>query len=137
MENQAGGIKALFGSRLKTYRKKANLSQEELAEKTGVTVKHLSSLERGKCFVSARLLEQLAEVLRIPPAAFFCKDNEQVVNRAFLLLMQQEMMNKLSESSKTIAEDMMQTAAYSPGAPAKSPSSMCLGSPSSPSSRMR
>ena len=40
--------KQLIGLRIKELRRTKNLSQEELAEKTGISSKYLSSIERGK-----------------------------------------------------------------------------------------
>jgi transcriptional regulator with XRE-family HTH domain len=64
-------VKTVFGSNLKQYRKEKKLSQEQLSEKAGVSVKHLSEIERGIVFASAGLLEKLAESLDIPVFAFF------------------------------------------------------------------
>jgi transcriptional regulator with XRE-family HTH domain len=47
------------------------LSQEELAEKVGISPKHLSAIERGLTFVSADLLEKLSSVLQVPVSTLF------------------------------------------------------------------
>ena len=69
-------VKSVFGQNLKIYRKAKRLSQEELSEKVDISVKHLSSIERGLNFVSADLLEKLAISLEIPVSRFFitCQD---------------------------------------------------------------
>lgn len=41
-------IKRLVGIRIKELRKSKGMSQEELAEKMGISPKYLSSIERGK-----------------------------------------------------------------------------------------
>ncbi len=64
-------VKITFGNNLHLYRKQQNLSQEQLAEKLGISVKHLSTMETGKCFVSAELLERICQSLNISPAALF------------------------------------------------------------------
>jgi transcriptional regulator with XRE-family HTH domain len=69
-------IKTSFGEKLKFYRTKRRLSQEVLSEKIGVTVKHLSAVERGVNFVSADLLEKLSNFFEIPIASFFTTDGE-------------------------------------------------------------
>jgi len=68
-------LKAVFGANLKLYRKEKKLSQEQLSEKTGITVKHLSEIERGIVFASAGLIEKLAESLGIPVFALFLTEN--------------------------------------------------------------
>ncbi|MDR2808578.1 MAG: helix-turn-helix domain-containing protein [Spirochaetaceae bacterium] len=73
-------IKSSFGENLKFYRKEKHLSQEELSERVGISVKHLSSIERGLTFVSAELLEKLTVSLDIPVFCLFVKQNEIVYN---------------------------------------------------------
>jgi transcriptional regulator with XRE-family HTH domain len=71
-------IKKFFGANLKFYRKKRRLSQEELSEKLGISVVHLSKIERGLTFVSAELLDKLSLSLEISVAHLFCKTNEKI-----------------------------------------------------------
>ena len=65
------GIKAVFGANIKHYRKKQRLSQEQLAEKLGITPKHLSTIETGATFVSAELLERFTRQLLVSASALF------------------------------------------------------------------
>lgn len=48
-----------IGSRISTLRKKNNLTQEQLAERLDISIKHCSSVERG---LSCLSLEKLVEV---------------------------------------------------------------------------
>lgn len=79
-------IKQLFGKNLHEYRKIKKMSQEQLAEKLGISVKHLSTLETGKCFVSAELLEKIVAVLNISPAALFYSDTDSSIDNSELSL---------------------------------------------------
>jgi transcriptional regulator with XRE-family HTH domain len=101
-------VKALFGAKLKHYRKQADLSQEQLAEKVDVSVKHLSAVERGLTFVSADLLCQLASTLRVPLAAFFCTDTEKVINNNFLTIVNQIVEKNFLSTLKMIQNDIQQ-----------------------------
>jgi len=69
-------IKSIFGKNLKFYRKAKRLSQEQLSEKVDISVKHLSSIERGVTFVSADLLSKLASTVEIPVYWFFINDKD-------------------------------------------------------------
>jgi transcriptional regulator with XRE-family HTH domain len=69
-------IKAIFGANIKYYRKKQRFSQEKLAEKLGITPKHLSTIETGTTFVSASLLEKFAGQLHVSASALFYSDDE-------------------------------------------------------------
>jgi len=77
-------IKAVFGENLKLYRKAKKLSQEQLSEKVGISVKHLSAIERGLNFVSADLLEKLAVSVEIPVFYFFVNEKEVFYNDVML-----------------------------------------------------
>jgi len=72
-------IKSVFGENLKFYRKAKKLSQDQLSEKVDISVKHLSSIERGLTFVSADLLEKLAISVEVPVFYFFVNVNENEV----------------------------------------------------------
>ena len=77
-------IKTVFGENLKFYRKEKHLSQEQLSEKVDISVKHLSSIERGLNFVSADLLEKLAFSIDIPVFYFFVNKREFFYNDVML-----------------------------------------------------
>jgi transcriptional regulator with XRE-family HTH domain len=70
------GIKAVLGANIKHYRKKQHFSQEQLAEKLGITTKHLSTIETGATFVSAELLEKLTRQLLVSASALFYSVDE-------------------------------------------------------------
>jgi transcriptional regulator with XRE-family HTH domain len=77
-------IKTIFGENLKFYRKAKELSQEQLSEKVEISVKHLSSIERGLTFVSADILEKLAFYVDIPVFYFFINKRELFFNDIML-----------------------------------------------------
>lgn len=47
------------------------LSQEQLAEKLSISIKHLSTLETGKVFASAELIDKIASALNVSVSALF------------------------------------------------------------------
>ena len=51
-----------IGKRISTLRKLHNITQESLAEKLDITIKHISSVERG---ISSLSLEKMIETSRI------------------------------------------------------------------------
>ena len=77
-------VKSVFGKNLKHYRKAKKLSQEQLSEKVDISVKHLSSIERGLNFVSADLLEKLAVSVEVPVFYFFVNEKEASCNEIML-----------------------------------------------------
>ena len=58
----------LFASNLKLLRKKAGLSQEELASLSGLHRTYVGSVERGKRNISLKNVERLAQALNVDPA---------------------------------------------------------------------
>ena len=54
-----------IGQRIRTARKAKNMSQEELAEKIGISVTHMSHIETGNTKLSLPVLADLAEALHV------------------------------------------------------------------------
>lgn len=61
----------VLGRNIKLYRERNSHTQESLSVELGITSKHLSNIERGKRFVTADLLDKLAEIFNIPYADLF------------------------------------------------------------------
>jgi transcriptional regulator with XRE-family HTH domain len=68
-------IRIKFGKRLKTLRHQANLTQEQLAEATDISVDFLSLIERGINAPSFGNLEKLAKVLGMSVQELFRFDD--------------------------------------------------------------
>ena len=58
-----------FARNLRKYRRQRQLSQEALANEAGIDRTYISSLERGVYSASVDMIEKLANVLSIEPAA--------------------------------------------------------------------
>ena len=96
------GIKAIFGANIKHYRKKQKLSQEQLAEKLGITTKHLSTIETGATFVSAELLEKFTRQLLVSASALFYSIDEISVDDNLLGKIDQIINKECEKTSNTI-----------------------------------
>lgn len=55
----------MTGQRIRKYRKAYGLSQEALAEKTGISVPHMSHIETGNTKLSLPVLVAMAEALEV------------------------------------------------------------------------
>ena len=64
-------IKKLFGKKVKEKRLGLGLTQEQLAEKIGISAKSLSQIELGNNFVSAENLEAISKTLNVSPKVLF------------------------------------------------------------------
>ena len=60
-----------FGLRLKTIRKEKGLSQEELAERSGLNRPYISGIEQGKRNVSLEVIAKLSASLEIKISELF------------------------------------------------------------------
>jgi transcriptional regulator with XRE-family HTH domain len=61
----------LLGAILRYYRVKADLTQRELAQKSGVSISTISEIERGACGPASSTVLHLCEGLAIEPDALF------------------------------------------------------------------
>ena len=69
-----------IGIRVKQCRQRLGLSQEELAEKTGLTANYISTVERGMSFPRCEKLIILLNGLEVPADAIFCDVLEHSAN---------------------------------------------------------
>ena len=64
-------VKKLFGKNVKEHRLKMKLTQEELAEKIGISPKSLSQIELGNNFISAENLSAICFALNVKAKTLF------------------------------------------------------------------
>lgn len=85
-------FKKSFGLRVKYFRNLLNYSQEELAEKVGVSANTVSYIERGKNAISFAKLPILCNALEIEPYKLFLNscivsDTDKIQNICNILKM--------------------------------------------------
>lgn len=68
---QTTDIKKILGVNIHNFRLTKNMTQEELAEKTGITTITLSKLENGKTWISLDTFEKIINALNIRPFQLF------------------------------------------------------------------
>lgn len=91
-------IKKEFGKKVKQYRIYAELSQESLAEKAGITPQTLSGIENGYGFPSYPVLCRIIEALNVPPVSLFIFPNWN------LEISDEEMLEILLENFRVLDE---------------------------------
>lgn len=64
----------IFGRKLRAFRKLKNLTQIELAERLGVSVAIVGSLERGTRTPTPQLIRDIAELLHATEDELFGRD---------------------------------------------------------------
>jgi transcriptional regulator with XRE-family HTH domain len=60
-------LKKAMAMNVRRARQARELTQEELADRAGLSVRYLGSIERGKVSASVTVLGQVAQALRIDP----------------------------------------------------------------------
>lgn len=98
----ATNVRKKIGQRIKEIRKKRGLTQEGLAEKTGVTDKFIGAVERGESFASFGKLEVIAKSLDCDLRHFFEIDYMDESERELARLIQKRV-RLLSRDEKRYA----------------------------------
>ena len=80
-------LMTIVGTNLKFYRTMRHMTQEELAEKAGVSISFCANIERGKKGVSMFVLRDFADALGITvnQLLYDCNTNQQISNIMVLL----------------------------------------------------
>ena len=65
MDSKTTQITKSLGNKFRSARKKANLTQEEVAERTDMHVNYYARIERGEINTSYEKLHKIAKVLKI------------------------------------------------------------------------
>ena len=88
MESQESSVSKLLGDNVQRLRKKNNLTQTDLADKVGISQKHLSDIETGTKFPSAGIIEKLAQEINVQIAILFGgSDAYDISNKVTALVM--------------------------------------------------
>lgn len=99
-------IFAKIGQRIKYYRKQANMSQEKLAEKIGISPKHLSRIEAGRHNPYFDTIMLAAKELDVPVDAFLEDVSDNNIN-SFLQILKSDISgmsrNQLEMLKKCVA----------------------------------
>lgn len=68
-----------IGERIRAWRTKLKISQEQLALKAEITPAYLGQIERGEKNPTVKIVERLADVLGVPLAELFTDRNAEPV----------------------------------------------------------
>ena len=94
-----------FGKVLRAYRKKAKITQEDLAEQLGISLKYISRIENGYSGIKSRTLINYMNILGITPNTIF-KDfiiNKDIIEQIKIC----EKLNQLSEDKINFVNNMI------------------------------
>ncbi len=91
-------IDKTFGKILRDFRLKANLTQEQLSEKLGISLKYISRIETGKSGIKTQTLIKYMNILGITPNTLYLEfiKNKNIKDNIVL----SEKINNLSREKK-------------------------------------
>lgn len=101
-------INKIVGKRIKQYRKKEGLSQEELAFKASLHTTYIGQLERGEKNATLKSIEKISSSLKIPLEVIFkgvqeeFSSNEDQIAKEVLTLIQKISKTDLENIDKII-----------------------------------
>ena len=95
-----------FGKRIKALRLKANMSQEELAEKVGVATKTVSYWENAHNPVSFNKVPIIADALNVPiyKLFLFLDTDEKLADNDYIALLQSKTGEELNTLFNVVKE---------------------------------
>lgn len=79
----------LINRNIKNLRLDNNLTQEEFAEKIGISIQGLSNIERNRYQPTAQTVDNICKVFKISPLELLVeipKENENIINNIISLL---------------------------------------------------
>ena len=77
--NDKNSARELFAGNLKKIRREHKITQEELAEKIGVSPGTISNIERGLSFPMAETIDKLSSFFNLPVTEFFVSGQENFI----------------------------------------------------------
>ena len=104
MDNTESSVSNLLGNNVQKFRKKNDLTQSQLAEKIGISQKHLSDIETGTKFPSAAIIEKLSKELSVPVAFLFGGTDSSAISLAVINYINANIMPKLNSMENDIKE---------------------------------
>lgn len=96
-----------IGQRIRKYRKASNLSQEQLAEKVGISVTHMSHIETGNTKLSLPVLVNIANALSVQTDAIIYENPQ--VNKTSIKQELSEIIDSCSVNELNVIIDVMKS----------------------------
>ena len=96
-----------IGKRIRQYREKAKLCQEELAYQVGLIVVSISHIERGRNYPKMEIFIKIANVLKVSPNDLLCDVCEVIETSAVSdLIIDSEKYKKASPKARMLMKQI-------------------------------
>ena len=96
-----------IGQRIRKYRKASNLSQEQLAEKVGISVTHMSHIETGDIKLSLPVLVNIANTLSVQSDAIIFENPQ--INKTTIKQELTELIDSCSVNELNVIMDLIKS----------------------------
>jgi len=100
MEKTAS-LREIFAKNVREHRRRCGFSQEQLAEKTGITTQYLAMMEIARKFPSSEVLERMAAAMDIKVYELFLIDHSP---REELELLRKDIIREMKQTFGSIIE---------------------------------
>ena len=104
MKSAGSTVSKLLGENVQKFRKKMNLTQNELSEKIGISQKHLSDIETGTKFPSSGIIEKISGELNVSVALLFGGSDAYDISNKVTDLVMDNLRSKLQNISNDLNE---------------------------------
>jgi transcriptional regulator with XRE-family HTH domain len=91
-----------FGGRVRHLRRLLNITQEELAARSGLDAKSVGCIERGERNITLRNITRLAQGLQVEPYELLLFDYEPLVKEEKIRAKLGSLLKELDEKSSTL-----------------------------------
>jgi XRE family aerobic/anaerobic benzoate catabolism transcriptional regulator len=99
-------IKTILSKNVRKYRILSGMNQKELAEKSGVQTQHISNIEAGRAFVSAELMQRIAQALDVLPEQLFFSGFDSALLPGKLAQIRRDIKRGISDTQNKIAQSL-------------------------------
>ena len=96
-----------IGQRIRKYRKASKLSQEQLAEKAGISVTHMSHIETGNTKLSLLVLVNIANILSVQTDAIIYETPQ--INKSSVKQEVSELIDSCSANKLNVIIDVLKS----------------------------
>lgn len=96
-----------IGQRIRKYRKASKLSQEQLAEKAGISVTHMSHIETGNTKLSLPVLVNIANILSVQTDAIIYETPQ--INKSSVKQEVSELIDSCSVNKLNVILDVLKS----------------------------
>ncbi|MGN0739969.1 MAG: helix-turn-helix domain-containing protein [Treponema sp.] len=100
-------LESVFRENLRHYRKNAKLSQEKLSALIDKNINYINMIESGKSLPSIKMIEKIAEILKIEPYRLFKTNSQKTENSDILNLNNEKIIAEAANEISKKAADVL------------------------------